>query len=219
MNRLLFEKTGKAIYISHLDTMALFPRVFLRAGLHVKFTQGMSPHAYVSIALPLSVGMSSQCEILDFTLEEDGVELASLPQRLNSCFPAGIRVLSAYDSPRKVKELSFLRCQVNLEYDDGVSERQEAQLRELFAQECILVEKKTKKGMAETDIRPMIRSMEVRRLNRQELQLDGVICAQNPALNPQYLTKAVERYLPECVPSFSKAHRVEIYDGDMQVFR
>ena len=65
----------------------------------------------------------------------------------------------------------------------------------------------------------MIRSMEVRRLNRQELQLDGVICAQNPALNPQYLTKAVERYLPECVPSFSTAHRVEIYDGDMQVFR
>ena len=47
MNRLLFEKTGKAIYISHLDTMAMFPRVFLRAGLHVKFTQGMNPHAYV----------------------------------------------------------------------------------------------------------------------------------------------------------------------------
>ena len=87
MNRLLFEKTGKAIYISHLDTMALFPRIFLRAGLHLKFTQGMSPHAYVSIALPLSVGMSSQCEILDFTLEEEGVELSSLPERLNPYFP------------------------------------------------------------------------------------------------------------------------------------
>ena len=32
MNRLLFEKTGKAIYISHLDTMALFPRVFVVLG-------------------------------------------------------------------------------------------------------------------------------------------------------------------------------------------
>ena len=50
MNRLLFEKTGKAIYISHLDTMALFPRGFLRAGLHVKFTQGMSPHAESQIS-------------------------------------------------------------------------------------------------------------------------------------------------------------------------
>lgn len=219
MNRLLFEKYGKAIYISHLDTMAMFPRIFLRAGLHVKFTQGMSPHAYVSIAMPLSVGMSSQCEILDFTLEEEGVELESLPERLNPYFPAGIRVLAAYDSPEKVKKLRYLRCQVRLEYDSGAGAQTEEQLRELFVQDEIMVEKKTKKGMVETDIRPMIQSMEVQRLSGQELLLETVICAQEPALNPQYLIRAIERYLPECAPDFSNAHRVEVYDGEMRVFR
>ena len=219
MNRLLFEKTGKAIYISHLDTMAMFPRIFLRAGLHVKFTQGMSPHAYVSIALPLSVGMSSQCEILDFTLEEDGVELSALPELLNPCLPAGIRILAAYDSPRKAKELAYLRCRVNLEYDQGAGEEKLIRLQELFARPEILVEKKTKKGMAEADIRPMIASMEVFRMTEQELGLEAVICAQNPSLNPQYLIKAIERYLPDCVPGFSRAHRVEVYDGAFQVFR
>lgn len=219
MNRLLFEKTGKAIYISHLDTMALFPRVFLRAGLHVKFTQGMSPHAYVSIALPLSVGMSSQCEILDFTLEEEGVALETLPELLNPKFPAGIRVLDAYDSPRKIKELCYLRCRLNLEYDGGAGEDTLEKLRELFSQDSILVEKKTKKGMAETDIKPLIRSLELSRLSDQELQLETVICAQNPSLNPQYLMKAVERHLPECVPDFYQAHRLEVYDENMNVFR
>lgn len=219
MNRLLFEKTGKAIYISHLDTMALFPRVFLRAGLHVKFTQGMSPHAYVSIALPLSVGMSSQCEILDFTLEEESVALETLPELLNPKFPAGIRVLDAYDSPRKVKELSYLRCRLNLEYDGGAGEDTLEKLQDLFSQDSILVEKKTKKGMAETDIKPMIRSLELSRLSDQELQLETVICAQNPSLNPQYLMKAVERHLPECVPDFYQAHRLEVYDENMNVFR
>lgn len=219
MNRLLFEKTGRAIYISHLDTMAMFPRIFLRAGLHVKFTQGMSPHAYVSIALPLSVGMSSQCEILDFTLEEEGVELSSLPRLLNPCFPAGIRVLEAYDSPEKIKSLRYLRCQVHLEYDDGAADETADKLRELFSRETVLVEKKTKKGVAETDIRPMIESMEVQRLSPQELCLETVICAQNPSLNPQYLTKAIARYLPECTPDFSWAHRVEVYDEAMRVFR
>ena len=34
MPRLLFEKTGKAIWISHLDLMRLFQRAFKRAGLH-----------------------------------------------------------------------------------------------------------------------------------------------------------------------------------------
>lgn len=219
MNRLLFEKTGKAIYISHLDTMAMFPRIFLRAGLHVKFTQGMSPHAYVSIALPLSVGMSSQCEILDFTLEEEGVALESLPELLNPYFPAGIRVLAAYDSTEKVKNLRYLRCQMHLEYDAGVGEETAEALQALFSRSEIFVEKKTKKGMVETDIRPMIMSMEVQQLSQQELLLETVICAQEPSLNPQYLTKAIARHASDHVPDFFWAHRVEVYDGDMQVFR
>lgn len=219
MNRLLFEKTGRAIYISHLDTMALFPRVFLRAGLHVKFTQGMSPHAYVSIALPLSVGMSSQCEILDFTLEEEGVELESLPERLNPYFPAGIRVLKAYDSDVKAKELRYLQCAVTLEYDKGASTETMEQISALFQREQILIEKKTKKGMAETDIRPMIETMAIERISDTDLRLGALICAQNPALNPQYLIKAIERYLPDCAPDFSWAHRIEIYDEQHRVFR
>ncbi len=219
MNRLLFEKTGKAVYISHLDTMALFPRVFLRAGLHLKFTQGMSPHAYVSIALPLPVGMSSQCELLDFTLLDEGVPLETLPDRLNPCFPSGFRVLSAYDSPKKAKELRYLQCAVTLEYDRGASEETLEQIAELFRRPQIVVEKKTKKGVAETDIRPLIETMAVERLSPQELRLDTVIAAQNPSLSPQYLLSAVERYLPSCVPDFARTHRVEVYDGDHRVFR
>lgn len=218
MNRLLFEKTGKAIYISHLDTMALFPRAFLRAGLHVRFTQGMSPHAYVSIALPLPVGVSSQCELLDFTLE-DAVELASLPGLLNPRLPAGIRVLRAYDSPAKVRDLSYLQCAVTLEYDGGASEETLTRLRELFQRDAIPVEKKTKKGMAETDIRPLIETIAAERLSPQELRLLACIRAQNPSLNPQYLVKAIETHLPECAPDFARSHRIEVYDGDHQVFR
>ena len=219
MNRLLFEKTGKAVYISHLDTMALFPRVFLRAGLHVKFTQGMSPHAYVSIALPLSVGMHSGCEILDFTLEEENVSLESLPERLNPFFPAGIRVLSAYDSPRKIKDLRYLQAEVTLEYDGGVPAGAVERIGALFRQENLFVEKKTKKGMAETDIHPMIETLSVGQTSDRELVLSGLICAQNPSLNPGLLVKAVERHLPDLTPDFSWARRIEVYDGDHRVFR
>lgn len=219
MNRLLFEKTGKAIYISHLDTMAMFPRIFLRAGLHVKFTQGMSPHAYVSIPLPLSVGVSSQCEILDFTLEEENVALDTLPELLNPYFPAGIRVLKAYDSDKKAKNIKYLHYNITLEYDNGIDDQGFHQLRDFFAQKSIFVEKKTKKGMVETDIRPMIETFSLNRLSPQELEISGVLCAQNPSLNPQYLIAAIERHLPQLTPDFYKSHRVEIYDENMSVFR
>ena len=108
---------------------------------------------------------------------------------------------------------------LDLEYDAGAGEDTLERLRELFAQDSILVEKKTKKGMAETDIKPMIRSLELCRLSEQELRLETVICAQKPSLNPQYLVKAVERYLPERVPDFYRAHRLEVYDENMNVFR
>ena len=219
MNRLLFEKTGKAIYISHLDTMALFPRVFLRAGLHIKFTQGMRPHAYVSVALPLSVGMSSRCEILDFTLEEEDVPLESLPERLNPYFPAGIRVLSAYDSSRKIKELRYLQCNVRLEYDGGAGDEVRDTLNALFQRKEIFVEKRSKKGMTEVDIKPMISTMGVSRISEQELELQGIIAAQNPSLNPQLLVSAISRYAPECTPDFSYATRIEVYDEDGRIFR
>ena len=69
-DRLLFSKTGRAKYISHLDLMRTFQRAFARAKIAIKHTEGFHPHPFVSIALPLSVGYSSQCEILEFGLLE-----------------------------------------------------------------------------------------------------------------------------------------------------
>ena len=63
-DRLLFVKEGRARYISHLDLMRTFQRAFLRADIPIKHTEGFNPHPFISIALPLSLGFSSQCEIL-----------------------------------------------------------------------------------------------------------------------------------------------------------
>ena len=52
MLRALFQKTGNAVYISHLDLMRLFQRSFKRAGLPLTHTQGFNPRPSVSIALP-----------------------------------------------------------------------------------------------------------------------------------------------------------------------
>ena len=73
MNRLLFEKRGDAVYLSHLDLMRVFQRAFKRADILIWHSQGFSPRAYVSIALPLPVGMESRCEILDFEIEDGAV--------------------------------------------------------------------------------------------------------------------------------------------------
>ena len=46
MARLLFEKRGNAVWISHLDLMRLFQRAFKRAGLNLKPSMGFSRQEY-----------------------------------------------------------------------------------------------------------------------------------------------------------------------------
>ena len=83
MPRLLFEKTGNAVWISHLDLMRLFQRAFKRAGLPLTHSGGFTPRPQVSIALPLSVGVESKCELLDFDLDGQLPPLDEIKDRLN----------------------------------------------------------------------------------------------------------------------------------------
>lgn len=219
MPRLLFEKTGNAIWISHLDLMRLFQRAFKRAGLPLTHTQGFNPRPSVSIALPLSVGVESDCELLDFDLDGETVPNDQLLARLNEKLVDGVRVREVYDDGRKIKHLAFLKCAVSLEYDNGIPDRAQERIESLFAAESLMVEKKSKNGIQEQNIIPMIRSIRVTGPNEHELELTAVICCQNPTLNPMQLVVAIERYLPECKADFSKCRRLEIYDGGENVFR
>ena len=220
MPRILFEKTGNAIWISHLDLMRLFQRAFKRAGLPLTHTQGFNPRPSVSIALPLSVGMESFCELLDFELDGEKVANRIVRGKLNDYLVPGIRVLKVYDNGEKIKHLALLDTVVTLEYDRGVPEGAVAMLENFFRQEEILVEKKSKtNGIQEQNIVPMIQSLEVEQQDTHTILLKARICCQNPTLNPMQLHGAIVRHLPELAPDFAKCARMELYDHEGKIFR
>ena len=57
--RLTFVKEGRAVYLSHLDLLRTFQRVFLRQGLVLRHSQGYHPHPIISFALPLPADMAA----------------------------------------------------------------------------------------------------------------------------------------------------------------
>ncbi len=219
MIRALFEKTGNAVYISHLDLMRLFQRAFKRAGLRLTHTNGYNPRPSVSIALPLSLGVESHCELLDFELEGETVPCEEILRRLNGALVPGVRVLQVYEGGRKLKELSLLDCAVTLEYDGGIPEGGKERLEALFAQSSLTVEKKGKNGITQQDIIPMIRHLEIEAAGERELVLKARICCQNPTLNPMQMVAAIEAFLPELKPDFARCSRLEIYDTEETIFR
>lgn len=219
MARLLFEKTGNAVWMSHLDLMRVFQRAFKRAELPLTHTQGFNPRPSVSIAMPLSVGVESVCELLDFDLDGETVPSEEICTRLNDALVEGVRVLQVYENGKKIKELAFLHCAVTLEYDSGIPMDAENSIKDLFSKDSLIVPKKGKNGVLDQDIIPMIQSLRVDRAGEQELVLECVVCCQNPTLNPMQLVLAINMNLPGCKPDFAKCKRLEVFDKDMSIFR
>ena len=219
-DRLLFSKTGRAKYISHLDLMRTFQRAFARAHIAIKHTEGFNPHPFVSIALPLSVGYSSQCEILEFGLLE-GTEYADVPARLTAAMPEGIIIHQCYPAQRKLKELSAINYIMNFEYPAGRPQEAESAMRELLGRESLIVQKKSnksKKGFTEVDLIALIRSWNLE-CQSDTMTLDAVVSAQNPGMNPELLRVAFCQEYPQFAPDFVTFHRREVLDADGTVFR
>ena len=218
MPRILFEKTDNAIWMSHLDLMRLFQRAFRRAGLHLTHTQGFNPRPSVSIALPLSVGVKSRCELLDFDLEGDTVSIVQIKDKLNAALVHGVKVLDVYDNGRKLKELSHLRCRIHLEFKKVSAQVAKASVMQLLSEDTLIVPKKTKNGMQEQDIIPLIREFSIRQ-DKSKLIVDAIICCQNPSLNPMQIPAAIALYLPQLQLTHSNYERLEILDDQNNVFR
>ena len=222
MSRILFVKEGVSVWSSHLDLMRALMRSFRRAGIDLKHSQGFTPHPELSILMPLSVGVESQCEIAEFTLAEGcAIPAAEIAPRMNPVLPAGLRALDSYEGGQKAGKLAWLRARLELSYDPAKTVRVN-QITELFAQPSILVEKHSKKGDVEMDIAPMIREISVGAsiaCPLSSLVIEAVVAAQNPTLNPLLLVTAIEKYLPEHRPEHVLCRRLEIYDADMNVFR
>lgn len=219
MSRLLFTKTGRARYISHLDLMRTFQRAFQRAELTIKHTEGFNPHPFISILLPLSLGYSSECEVLEFQLLGD-TSADEVPSRLNDVLPEGITVVRCYEDGRKAKELALVEYDVTMEYDKGVPSSAEGAWNNLLNRDTLSVIKKSNKaksGQTTVDIIPLVKSFAITE-NGDELHLTAVIAAQNPGLNPQLLLKAFTENYPDLAPDFVRYHRCAVYDNANNVF-
>lgn len=165
--RAVFEKTGRAKYISHLDLNRCMLRIFRRSKLPIWYTEGFNPHPYYSFALALSLGFESRCEVLDFNLTDDLISLDEVRDRLNAVMPEGMRIVSVAPQRLKITAIESADYTFSLVTDDVGGLR--AAVDSLLSGEQILIEKKTKKGVKTVDIKP---ELTVLSITESEMSVD-----------------------------------------------
>lgn len=158
--RVKFRRGEEVKFISHLDLMKVFERAIRRARLPIAYSQGFNPHPGMVFGLPLSVGVTSEAEYGDFEITDDNLSMDEFMSRLNSQLPAGLEVLAA--RPRQTKQNIMATISAS-EYTVVVgvgAECTEKRLKDCMSrylsQKEIIVKKKTKSGVKDTDIRNMI---------------------------------------------------------------
>ena len=167
-----FRKGEELRFISHLDIQRLVQRAMRRANLPLSYSQGFNPHPILSFASALSVGYTSDAEWMDVRLAED-VAPEEFTARLNTALPDGLRVLKAKAVEESLPSLTALiqrsRYEATVIFDQPVDAPVLKDALEALLNGPIIVEKHTKGGMKQVDIRPQLISMRFLENDREGL--------------------------------------------------
>ncbi len=175
--RLVYSKTGRARYISHLDLMRTMQRVFKRAGIPLWYTQGFNPHAYLMFPLALPLGTDSCVEILDVALVEE-LGFDEIKERLNDAMPEGLRIESVAKPVMKHTEIASAEYQIRFTCNCDAGKARELFL-DFLGQDKIEIEKRTKKkGVNLVDIKPHIKLVSLS-VENDEVVADLILPAGN----------------------------------------
>lgn len=193
--RIQFTKHGDMKYVSHLDMIRLFTRMFHRAGLSVSYSNGYNPHPKMSVVLPLSVGQESDCEYLDAEFESS-VSMLECLKKLRASAPLGMEIpliCELNETSHKAKEVRY--ASYTIKTDAPLSPEQ---IDAFLSRDTIEVLKKTKRSEQIADILPDIMHMEAVDKNT----FTAIISAGSDAnLKPDLLLFAMKTYIDGFAPT------------------
>ena len=150
--RLRYSKTGRLRFSSHRDFSRAFERALKRAAVPMAYSSGFHPHPRISYANAAPTGAGSDAEYVEIGLATE-VDPEQVRAAIDEALPPGLDVVAAAVSPggslADLLEASEWRIEV-----EGVDEAAlAAAVEALLAADEVLVERMTKRGMREFDVR------------------------------------------------------------------
>ena len=208
--RLCYKEGEEVKFISHLDFLRTAVRIFRRANLPVKYSEGFNPHMVMTIGLPLSVGTTSVCECLELELTED-VDAKSALKAINAACPNGIE----FTGIKKAEGMKPMHLIDSALYEASFTTDGNADIEEYIAAPEVMIEKKSKRKINEVNIKDFVREIKPVSTDGTSHKLEMRLNAGNTSnLKPELVIKSIGDF---CKVSISdiRIERKEIYFEDM----
>ena len=207
------------MYISHLDLARTMQRIITRAGIDIWYSEGFNPQPRLTFAVPLPVGVESNCELLDFKINSY-MSCEEIAKRLNDSFPEEMKVISVYVPEQKFKNIGYIDYTIKL-FSNKLTNESCSRIKALFSKEC-LITKKTKSGEKQVDISNYVKMVEAEKIDGG-ISIHTILTADNENyLNPEYFVGAIKNELGilqnEEIDEYYSILRNNMLDFDIKEF-
>lgn len=207
-------KKGEALrYTGHLDILRTFVRGMRRAEIPFKYSEGFNPHAVMSFALPLGVGTTSECEIVEIKMNEQ-IPTADFIKAVNEKMPPqSIEIISAEYSDEKTPVI--VKAEYVIEYENDSPVKYD-EIEDALSGKEILIEKKSKRQMKEINLSDHIFEHRVEKKDDKTFTLYVTVSAGNTFnIKPQLLTDGLKKVCPGFNPILVLPSRKKfIFEGE-----
>lgn len=164
--RFKFSKTGRAVFLSHLDLIRIINLAARRARLPVAYSRGFHPSPRISFGPALALGMEGHAEYMDMGLTQE-VAIQELIEALNRQLPEGINLLEAQRITDKARSLMSIinEAEYHVFFPEEVMEKIGSiddhldLIKKTMKRPSIYYMCERKNGPKEMDIRPFIKDI------------------------------------------------------------
>ncbi len=158
--RITFGKSGSLKYTGNLDVAKIWERVLRRANLPILYTQGFNTRARIQLAMPLPLGITSDCEILDVSLRE-AIEFdePTLRDQLLAVAPPGLTIQRIVQVDPRAATLHSLveSAEYRIRFHDAIDRVcLQQKIDQIMCRESIIVDRIRRRKRSVMDIRPLI---------------------------------------------------------------
>ena len=214
--RITYSKQGRMKFISHLDMNRYMTRLVKISKIPAWHTEGFNKHLYLTFALPLSLGITADYDIVDLKIIDDDFSDEMIVDALNKNAAEGLEFLTAGPIVMKTAELSFALYELTVKDSDAEYLNS---FKEFSLGKVMITEKKGKKGKVTLlNVAEKIKKIDCN-IKDNELKISVILPAGNTEnINPTLILNAFKE-LGNREPGVFLVNRKMLYNAALEEFK